>query len=72
MLETSGGSLDITGGARALYLDGDVSVSGLGAPIAESESGTNWDAVIGFRGETNINEVGMSATTQTSAPATVI
>ncbi|WP_170436896.1 DUF481 domain-containing protein [Ruegeria arenilitoris] len=56
VLETSGGSLDITGGARALYLDGDVSVSGLGSPIAESESGTNWDAVIGFRGETNINE----------------
>lgn len=50
-----GTSLDVTGGVRGLWLDGTVEIT---SPVAvrESKIGWNWDAVVGLRGATDIND----------------
>ena len=59
--EASGTSLDVTGGIRYLWLDGDIDVD-INVPVppitrsvSESESGSNWDAVVGLRGQTDLS-----------------
>jgi hypothetical protein len=58
--EQSRTSLDITGGVRYLWLDSDIKVSVPSIPqvpdIKDNESGSNWDAVVGFRGKTYLND----------------
>lgn len=65
IVETQNTTLFATGGIRYLYLDGKVKVdareSFLGNPIGnqvvkEKKSGGNWDAVIGLRGVTELND----------------
>ena len=58
--EQSGTSLDATAGFRYLWLDGrvDVSIPSLpSVPAGEvKEVGSNWDAVVGLRGRTDLND----------------
>ena len=51
-------SLDVTGGIRYLWLDAtlDVSVPSIPRSVREEESGSNWDAVVGLRGRTDLND----------------
>ena len=51
-------SLDVTGGIRYLWLDGtvDIRAPDLSQRIREEESGSNWDAVVGLRGRTDLND----------------
>jgi hypothetical protein len=53
-----GTSIDATGGIRYLWLDAtlDVSVPSIPRGVREEESGSNWDAVVGFRGKTDLND----------------
>lgn len=60
--EASGTSLDVTGGIRYLWLDGEIDVD-INVPVppitrsvSESESGSNWDAVVGLRGQTDLSD----------------
>ena len=48
LFDTGKGSLDILGGARYLYMKADLGVDPPG--LRASDSGSNWDAVIGARG----------------------
>ena len=56
--EQSGTSLDITGGIRYLWLDSTIKVSvpSISRSVKEEDSGSNWDAVVGFRGKTDLND----------------
>ena len=54
--EQSGTSLDLIGGIRYLWLDGRVDVSVDSRSVREEESGSNWDAVVGFRGKTDLSD----------------
>ncbi len=65
IMKTAATTLHATGGVRFLWLDGTVKVDAtesiIGNPIAgqritEKEAGNNWDAVIGLRGVTALNE----------------
>lgn len=65
ILERSRTTLHATGGVRFLWLDGEVEVDATesvsGSPIdrqviREKEVGNNWDAVVGLRGFTQLNE----------------
>lgn len=51
-------SLDLTGGIRYLWLDASLDASLPSIPRSEQwdESGSNWDAVVGLRGKTDLNE----------------
>ncbi len=51
-------SLDVTGGIRYLWLDAtlDVSVPSISRSVREEESGSNWDAVVGLRGKTDLTD----------------
>lgn len=51
-------SLDLTGGIRYLWLDAtlDVSLPSIARAVQEEESGSNWDAVVGFRGRTDLSD----------------
>ena len=55
--EKSRTSLDATVGVRYLWLDArlDLSVPTL-PPVREEKSGSNWDAVVGLRGKTDLND----------------
>jgi hypothetical protein len=56
--DQGGTSIDATGGIRYLWLDAtlDVSVPSITRSVREEESGSNWDAVVGFRGKTDLND----------------
>lgn len=56
--DQGGTSLDVTGGIRYLWLEGAVAVSVPSIPRSEreEESGSNWDAVVGLRGKTDLND----------------
>ena len=60
--ESTGTSVDVTGGVRYLWLDADIDVDiDVPAPpitrsVSESDSGSNWDAVVGLRGRTDIHD----------------
>ena len=65
IMKTAGTTLHATGGVRFLWLDGTVVVDATesvgGSPIdgqvfREKEVGNNWDAVIGLRGVTALND----------------
>ncbi|MEZ5582651.1 MAG: hypothetical protein R3F37_07690 [Candidatus Competibacteraceae bacterium] len=49
---------DLTGGIRYLWLDSliKVRVPSISRSIREDDSGSNWDAVVGFRGRTDLSE----------------
>lgn len=51
-------SLDVTGGIRYLWLDStiQVSVPSISRKVRQEESGSNWDAVVGLRGKTDLND----------------
>ncbi|MFD0978233.1 hypothetical protein [Tropicimonas aquimaris] len=54
--EGAGTQLDITGGLRYLWLDSTIELSAAGLNVKEEDSGTNIDGVVGFRGQSDINE----------------
>ena len=55
--ERSGTALDVTGGAWVLWLDGTVTAAVPPAPqVSASENGSNWDAVVGLRGRTELSD----------------
>lgn len=54
LINTGKSSLDILGGARYLYMKADLGVDALG--LHASDSGSNWDAVIGARGAVDLAE----------------
>lgn len=56
--DQSGVLIDATGGVRYLWLDAtlDVNVPSIPRSVREEESGSNWDAVVGFRGKTDLND----------------
>lgn len=56
VVETAATTISAIGGARYLWLDGNIGLNGAGLSVSEGESGNNWDGVVGFRGETELNE----------------
>lgn len=52
VVETEKGSLSILGGARYLYLKADLDIG----PFSGDESGSNWDGIIGARGDLDLSE----------------
>ena len=60
--ESAHTSLDVTGGIRYLWLDGEIDVDinvsfpPISRSVSEEESGSNWDAVVGLRGKTDLND----------------
>ncbi len=58
LIDTEKGSLAVLGGARYLWLNVPIDLTTTVGPItrfySESPSGTNWDAIVGVRGELNL------------------
>lgn len=56
LVETAATTISATGGVRYLWLDGDIDLKADGLSVSESESGNNWNGVVGFRGKTELND----------------
>ena len=57
IVDTGNTKLSLVGAARYLYMDTDIRLQlEPVARIDDSESGSNWDGVVGFRGNTDLSE----------------
>lgn len=54
--ERPGRWLDVTGGIRYLWLDSHIKVNVGALSLPEKDSGSNWDAVVGLQGTTNLTD----------------
>lgn len=54
--DQSGTTLEVLGGARLLKFEPDISVNVAGDKIKLDSSDPNWDAIVGLRGTTDLNE----------------